>query len=105
MQFLNQQLLKISGSSACFMQKPLTLLLNDAWILITHHSNAQVDALIAGVPVITTCIARQIGKLQDIEKPIYDRSWLKNLAYKQWNLQEIEKGQAWNELQSLKISH
>ena len=28
----------------------------------------------------------------------FDREWLKNLAYNQWSLKEIEKGKAWEEL-------
>jgi hypothetical protein len=57
-----------------------------------------VDALVAGVPVITTSPMRKIGSLAEIESPVMDRSFLKNLAYRQWTIKEIESGQAWREL-------
>ena len=73
-------------------------LMKDAWVLITDHSNCQVDALVNGVPVITTSPMRRIGSLADVENPAMDRSFLNNLAYRQWTINEINSGQAWREL-------
>lgn len=73
-------------------------LLKTAWVLVTDHSNAQVDALANGIPVITTSPMRKIGSLASIENPVMDRSFLKNLAYRQWTIKEIQSGQAWREL-------
>ena len=73
-------------------------LMKDAWVLITDHSNCQVDALVNGVPVITTSPMRRIGSLADVENPVMDRSFLNNLAYRQWTINEINSGQAWREL-------
>jgi len=73
-------------------------LLQKAWVLITDHSNCQVDALINGIPVITTSPMRRIGSLADVENPMMDRNFLKNLAYKQWTINEIKSGKAWREL-------
>ena len=70
----------------------------DAWVVITHTSNVQVDALLAGIPVITTSEFRKIGDLSEVENPPQNRDFLKNLAYNQWTLKEIESGQAWREL-------
>jgi hypothetical protein len=84
---------KEKGKKSNLMQ-----LLDNAWVLITDHSNCQVDALVAGVPVITTSPMRKIGSLAEIESPVMDRSFLKNLAYRQWTIKEIESGQAWREL-------
>ncbi len=72
--------------------------LKDAWVLVTDHSNSQVDALVSGIPVITTSKMRRIGSLEEIEDPPMDRSFLKNLAYKQWSREEIESGKAWRDL-------
>ena len=41
---------------------------------------------------------RAIGSLEQIEDPPMDRSFLKNLAYKQWSREEIESGKAWSDL-------
>ena len=72
--------------------------LKNAWCLITDHSNAMIEALIEGVPIICTNINRRIGDIQDIEYPVYNRDFLKGLAYNQWNLKQIKSGQAWREL-------
>ena len=66
--------------------------------MVTDHSNSQVDALVSGIPVITTSDMRTIGSLEQIEDPPMDRSFLKNLAYKQWSREEIESGKAWSDL-------
>jgi len=77
---------------------PIDEALDKAWVLITDHSNTMVTSLIKGVPIICTNTNRKIGALDRVEKPIYNREWLKNLAYNQWSLEEIEKGKAWKEL-------
>ena len=79
-------------------QSNLKQLMDEAWCLVTDHSNAQTDALVNGIPVITTSPMRKIGSLQEIESPPMERDFLKNLAYKQWTMQEIRNGQAWREL-------
>ena len=73
-------------------------LMKTAWVLVTDHSNAQVDALTQGIPVIATSPMRRIGSVAEIENPVMDRSFLKTLAYRQWTIQEIKSGQAWSEL-------
>jgi len=73
--------------------------LPNAWTLVTDHSNAQVDALIAGIPVITTSPMRKIGTIRDnIESPIYERDFLKDLVHYQWTVSEMKSGQAWKEI-------
>ena len=51
-----------------------------------------------GIPVISTSPMRKIGSLADVENPVMNRSFLKNLAYRQWTINEINSGQAWREL-------
>lgn len=77
---------------------PLPTLLKDAWILITDHSNSQIEALINGIPVITTSEYRKISSIQDVESPVYERDWIKNLAYHQWTVGEMSSGKTWREL-------
>lgn len=80
--------------------------LADAHVLVTWRSNAAVDALLAGVPVICTgeCAARPMGRTQlaDVERPLYpdDRDdWAARLAANQWTLDEMASGMAWRALQ------
>jgi hypothetical protein len=77
---------------------PLEEALKDAWVLITENSNAMLEAAMQGVPIISTDKNRKIGSIYLVEEPPKDRSFLKNLAYNQWTLDEIKSGKAWEEL-------
>lgn len=84
---------------------PLSEDLVGAWALVTHSSNAAVEALLAGVPVFCTdpCGAYRMGlpDLFRIEAPVMpdDREqWAWNLAAAQWRLDEMRSGQCWREL-------
>lgn len=83
---------------------PVTLReeLENAFALVTHHSNAAVEAICAGVPVFTTgyCAAREMAEtdLTAIEDPFYPDNrteWAARLAAAQWTLEEIAAGDAW----------
>lgn len=93
---LNEWLM--SGKEKGITHMNLSDALRDAWVLITDHSNAMVQALIEGVPVICTNKDRRIGSLETIESPPLERDILRNIAYNQWTLQEIKSGKAWGEL-------
>lgn len=81
--------------------------LHDCWAVVVFSSSAAIDALIAGVPVVTlapfAATARMgLTDLSKIEHPVYpsDREpFFWNLAYQQWTLQEIFSGMAWRTLQ------
>lgn len=82
---------------------PVTLAKNlaSAHALVTHSSNAAVEALCMGVPVFVTapCAARAMAEsdLSRIEAPYYpdDRKrWAGVLADNQWTLDEIRRGMA-----------
>lgn len=79
--------------------------LKNAWAVVTFNSNAGVEATIAGVPAFAFdpgamgySIMNQ--SLDAIEAPKMPkrRQWLNNLAYTQWNLDEIAAGLTWNHL-------
>lgn len=87
--------------------EPLSQALRGCHALVTHSSNAAVDALIAGVPVFPTakCSASRMGiaDVRRIEMPYYpdDREqfcW--NLAQNQWLLSEMRSGECWRYLQA-----
>lgn len=80
---------------------PLTTALQDAWCLVTHASNAGVDAIIQGIPVIAladSALTPVSWRLADIESPHYpDREpWAWTLAHQQWTLDEMRRGECWN---------
>jgi hypothetical protein len=82
---------------------PIEKYFDDAFAVVVWTSNSATDALIAGVPVFycgptIACYALSSMGIDNIEDPIYPNNRLgvfSELAYHQWNLQEIESGQAW----------
>lgn len=72
-----------------------------AHALVTHGSNAAVEAVIMGCPVFVdpSSAASLVGKtsLEEIESPVYpDREpWLWSLAYCQFNEAELVDGTLW----------
>jgi hypothetical protein len=86
---------------------PLSYDLHNAWALVTHSSNAAVEALLTGVPVFCTapCASYRMGRpdIERIEAPLMpdDRQqWAQNLAAAQWSLTEMVDGTCWRELQA-----
>lgn len=87
---------------------PVEEILNDAWALVTHHSNSGLAALMHGVPVFTVDgIARSVARkeLTEIEAPRYvERDsvdhFLSGAAYWQWNVDEIARGKLWRHLKT-----
>lgn len=75
--------------------------LRGAHCLVTHGSNAAVEAAIMGCPVVVhpDSAAALIGRtdLRDVEAPLYpDRDpWLRALAYSQFNERELIDGTLW----------
>lgn len=82
--------------------RPLSRDLADCWCLVTYTSNAAVESVCAGVPVICTgpCAGRLMGSgdLSQIETPRMgeDReTWAAWLAANQWNMDEMAAGDCW----------
>lgn len=77
--------------------------LADAWAVVSHHSNAGLDALVAGVPCFQPAgVASVLGHadLSLIEKPIlpsYEerRQLVNDVCYTQFNGAEAAAGIAW----------
>lgn len=84
---------------------PLERDLQDAFAVVTFSSNSGVDAAIAGIPVFADDIGSMAWPvanktLQWIDDPLKpDRQqWAHNLAYTQWNLDEMREGKPWRHL-------
>lgn len=97
---------KMSWTEVKAPMAPLQEDLQNAWALVTHSSNAAVEAAMAGVPVFATdqCGASRVAlsDVTKIEKPIRpdDREeWLSVLAANQWTLDEMRSGLCWRMLQ------
>lgn len=83
----------------------ITEVLENAWCLVTHGSNAVFEAAINGIPsvVLGDAVAKPISSqtIEEIPNPklasYADRhQWLANLAYCQWTLEEMASGEAWS---------
>lgn len=97
----------IPGSTFSGRKRDLADDLNNCWAVVTHHSNAAVEALMLGVPVFcTTGVAAPMGKdpfSGELYEPYYppDRAqWAADLAYTQWSVEEIRQGLAWRHLKA-----
>lgn len=87
-------------------RRPISESLRSAYALVTHHSNTAIDALLAGVPVHChtgaaaaisvplDCIA-DAPLLEGREQFLFDVAWL------QWNYEEMKSGQCWRHLRKL----
>jgi hypothetical protein len=86
---------------------PLKTALRSAHALVTHSSNVAIEAACLGTPVFVNeaSAAAPIGEtdVSKIETPVYpDREpWLRHLAYNQFSLDEIRRGDAWRLLLEL----
>jgi len=79
--------------------------LQNAWATVTFNSNCGVDSLIAGVPAYACDKGSMIWNvcnkdLLTINKPIKISrlQWVCDLAYTQWNLIELQTGEAWKHI-------
>lgn len=75
-----------------------------AWALVTHHSNAAVDAALAGVPAwCWQGVGRDMAsqKIGELEAPLYPSealrlAWFHDIAYTQWGVDEMFRGLPWD---------
>lgn len=89
-----------------FSALPETILdvLADAWVTVTHGSNACFESVINGIPciVLGDGVAKPLSStdLADVVSPriasdTERHAWACNLAYQQWTLSELYSGEAW----------
>lgn len=82
-------------------KRPLAEDLKGAHALVSHASNAAVEAVILGCPVFvhSDSAAALVGKtdITQIEKPAYPerQPWLNSLAFSQFNEKELVDGTLW----------
>ena len=77
--------------------------LKGAAFCVTFNSNVGVEAVLAGIPTITMdegAIATDVTSHSIYNPYVYPNrwQWAYDLAYKQWTIQEIRSGTAWDHL-------
>jgi hypothetical protein len=92
---------------SCPMTRSLEADLADAWAVVSHHSNAGIDAIVAGVPCfsdegVTNAVGHQeLGiYIEDPKIPTMEerRQFVNDVAYCQWNREEMRSGLVWKHL-------
>ena len=73
--------------------------MQNAWAFVTSHSSAAFKAMISGVPsYFTNKTLSKIASISQIETNEINYNVFNNLAYGQWNIKEIESGEAWENI-------
>lgn len=91
---------RIKGAQFSTGAETIKDVLNGAWALVTHGSNACFEAALLGVPsiVLGDGIAAPISStdLEAVRDPQLGKrdQWLANLAYHQWTEEEFRSGEA-----------
>ena len=62
--------------------------------VVTLNSNSGVDALLAGVPVISD----DEGSMIWSANPLNRKEWLEEMSYCQWTIEEMASGETWQHL-------
>ena len=76
---------------------PLINILKNAWAFVSDHSGAAFLSMIEGVPAFfTNQTLQNIGNIKNIESQIINYNIFNNLAYGQWNTNEMYEGEAWD---------
>ena len=76
----------------------------DCHAVVAHHSNAAVDALLAGVPCIcpegvaAPLSARRLEDIENLPMPDGREQWAADIAWTQWSIDEMQSGAAYRYL-------
>lgn len=97
--------LGLNGRTSAFPQANGTLqeALERAMWVVTFNSNSGVDSVLAGVPTVAMDRGSMAwgvtGRIPHLQPPTPDRDvWAAEIAWTQWTLEEIRKGDAWDHL-------
>lgn len=99
---------RIPGTDWGMVEKesPLAAALSGIHAVVSHHSNANVEALQLGVPSFTfggIALPLSESRLARIEHPLYPdeaerRQWLADVAWTQFSVAEMAEGLPWRHL-------
>ena len=91
---------EISGTIFSNKDQNLNTLLANTYLVVTHHSNLAIDALIKGIPVIcedgaaSAICTNDFDTINEIEYPNRTQFFW-NLAYCNWSIEEMTSGECW----------
>lgn len=94
----------IAGSIFGDAQIPLEDALRNCHAVVAHHSNAAVEALLAGVPCIcpggvaSVLSGHDLTQIESPPMPAGREQFAYDLAYTQWSLAEMQTGEAYRYL-------
>lgn len=79
--------------------------LASACLCVTYNSNTGVESVLSGIPTVTMdkgSMAYNVSThlIEDIPIRPKRKQWAHDLAYKQWTIDEIESGVAWDHLKA-----
>ena len=74
---------------------------NETFAVVTCYSNAGIEAMLNGIPCIFTHKDRKNFDLRSIEQIEFNEQILYNLAHYQWNIKEIQSGEAWESMKKI----
>lgn len=107
---LGSQFMRVAVADACESVASFASLLRSAYCVITHGSNAGIEAFASGVPVISLgspevnpvhdLVNSDVGALFELTTPSTKDVWrrLSQLAWCQYNHDEVTSGFAWEHL-------
>ncbi len=80
--------------------------IKDAFAVVVYTSNAANEALLQGIPVFycgptISCSHLSLQGIKNIETPFYPdnrKQYFSYLSHRQWHIDEIESGEAWQSL-------
>jgi len=88
--------------------KDLVADLSNTWCTVTFNSNTGVDSLLHNIPVyaydegsmVWDICTKDLEHIDDVQPPPIEfrQQWVYNLAYTQWNLEELKSGETWDHL-------
>lgn len=97
---------RIDGCEHAGAQLQLEAVLSGAWALVTHHSNAAVDALVRGVPIFcehgapSLLSMRSLAEIDSPRLPDDREAFLADLAWTQFSVAEMRAGFVWRHLRN-----
>lgn len=94
----------IPGTTYSTKEQSLFDVLATCHAVVTHHSNAAVDAIVEGVPAFCwqgVAVPLSLQDISKIEEPFFPparEQWISDIAYTQWSVEEMRKGLPWAHL-------
>jgi len=97
----------IPGTIYSFAEMPIEREMDRSKVVITHGSNAALDSIMHGLPVIilgtsiaSPLTANTLDDMDNLDFPTDEQryQWACNVAYCQWTPDEIHQGMAWETL-------